>query len=205
MKFVLFGATGGVGKALLEQALEHGDTVTVLVRDPAKLGLSHPNLIVEQGDAFSAEDVANVVAGQDAVVSCLNTSKGILESDELERMGANISQAMQKHGVKRIVYCASAGVDNEMPGEYGKRAMEMLRNPLTDHRNAINQLKEAKLDITVARPLGLIDGALTGKYEEAREGIPSSGYTINRADVAHFMHKALHDDSYIGASVAVAN
>jgi NAD(P)-dependent dehydrogenase (short-subunit alcohol dehydrogenase family) len=37
MKLVVFGATGGVGREVVRQALEVGHTVTAVVRDPAKL------------------------------------------------------------------------------------------------------------------------------------------------------------------------
>jgi uncharacterized protein YbjT (DUF2867 family) len=205
MKILLLGATGGVGKQLLQQALEHGDEVTAFVRDPAKLTLSHANLKVVQGDVFNKDDVMQAMTGQEAVASCLNTSRGIHESDELERMFANVVPAMLAHGVKRIVYCASAGIYNEIPGEMGKQVMFMLRHPLHDHAQAVAAIKAAGLDYTIARPLGLIDAPLTGQYQEVLEGVPSNGNTIARADVAHFMLKALHDDSYIGTSPALAN
>jgi putative NADH-flavin reductase len=205
MKFLLLGATGGVGKHLLAQALERGDEVTVLVRNPTKLQPQDARVKVIQGDVFNKDDVMQAVAGQEAVVSCLNTSRGIHESDELQRMIANVVAAMTAHGVKRIVYCASAGIYNEMPGEMGKKAMEVLRHPLYDHAQAVAAIKAANLDFTIARPLGLTDAPLTGQYQEALEGVPSGGYTITRADVAHFMLKALHDDSYIGTSPALAN
>ena len=35
MNLAIFGATGGTGRQLVEQALEKGHTVTVLVRNPA--------------------------------------------------------------------------------------------------------------------------------------------------------------------------
>jgi putative NADH-flavin reductase len=37
MKIALIGATRGTGKHVLDQALERGHEVTVLVRDPSKL------------------------------------------------------------------------------------------------------------------------------------------------------------------------
>ena len=37
MKIALLGATGFVGSALLNEALERGDTVTAIVRHPEKL------------------------------------------------------------------------------------------------------------------------------------------------------------------------
>lgn len=45
MKLLVFGATGGTGRELVEQALAHGYEVTAFVRDPAKLGdITHASL-----------------------------------------------------------------------------------------------------------------------------------------------------------------
>lgn len=206
MKILLLGATRGVGLQFLEQALEKGDNVTALVRSPERIAnIQHPNLIVIQGDAFQLEDIRKCMEGQDAVVSCLNTSKGINESDELQRMMQNCVEAMVEFGVKRIVYCASAGVEDEIPGERGKEAMHFLRHPLHDHKEAIQKIKLANLDFTIARPGGLMDGEFSGKYGETEVGIPETSNRILRADVAHFMLKAVHNDQYIGKSIGIMN
>lgn len=41
-RLLIVGATGGTGRRLVAHALERGFTVTALVRDPARLELSHP-------------------------------------------------------------------------------------------------------------------------------------------------------------------
>lgn len=206
MNILLLGATRGVGLQFLKQALQKGDQVTAIARQPEVLApLAHRNLTVVQGDAFRLEDIKTHLSDKDAVVSCLNTSKGVQESDELERMMHNCVEAMKEYGVKRIVYCASAGVENEIPGEKGKEVMHFLRFPLRDHAHAIQKMKDAQLHYTIARPGGLMDGECTGKYFEAEVGIPPSTNRIIRADVAHFMLKALHDESYIGKSIGLSN
>jgi uncharacterized protein YbjT (DUF2867 family) len=40
MKLTVFGATGGVGREVVAQALDRGDHVTAYVRNPAKLDLT---------------------------------------------------------------------------------------------------------------------------------------------------------------------
>ena len=42
MKLTVFGATGGVGREVVNQALDRGDHVTAYVRNPAKLVLTPP-------------------------------------------------------------------------------------------------------------------------------------------------------------------
>ncbi|MDF7675405.1 SDR family oxidoreductase [Neisseriaceae bacterium ESL0693] len=209
MHIMILGATGGVGQSLVKQALAYGDQVTAVVRSPAKLTIEHERLNIRQCDAFQPEQIESLFTDHrhyDAVASCLNTNKGIEPGHDLEEMLSNIIPALQKHAIQRMVYCASAGVDHELTGERGLAAMQFLRHPLADHRAAITLIQAANLETTIVRPLGLTHDDLSGVYLEAFTGIPAEGKgRIARADVAHFMLKALHDDGYIGQSVALSN
>lgn len=209
MHILIFGASGGTGRALVEQALAQGDEVTAVVRSPAKLPIEHEQLHIRTCDAFQPEQIESLFnehSHYDAVASCLNTNQGIEPGHDLEQMISNIIPLLQKHEVRRIVYCASAGVNHELTGERGLAAMQFLRHPLADHRAAIELIQAAKLDATIVRPVGLTRDDLSGQYLEATEGVPEQGKgRIARADVAHFMLKALHNNDYIGQSVALSN
>ncbi|MED3662093.1 NAD(P)-binding oxidoreductase [Ureibacillus sp. FSL K6-8385] len=204
MKVIVFGSTGGVGRQVVKQALEKGFEVTAFVRTPSKMELKHEKLHVIQGDAFNKKEVSAAIAGHDVVVSCLGSSKGMKKSTELEEMTKNIVDGMKKHHVKRIIYTASAGIDGEIPGISGKMVMQMLKHALADHRNAVNYIKSNELSYTIVRPMGLTNDPFTGKYREAKEGVPKNSRTIPRADVAHFIVKALTDEQYENASIAIA-
>jgi putative NADH-flavin reductase len=71
MKLLVFGATGGTGVQLVQQALKQGHVVTAFARNPTKIHLTHDNLRVVQGDILHPDSVEKAVAGQDAVVSAL--------------------------------------------------------------------------------------------------------------------------------------
>lgn len=204
MKLIVFGATGGVGQHVVKQALEKGMEVTAFVRTPSKVTMTHEHLHVVQGDAFNLEQVAAAIAGHDAVVSCLGSNQGTKKSGELEEMIKNVVVGMQAHGVKRIVYTASAGINKELPGVSGKLIMQMLKNPLTDHRNAVDHIQSHGLTYTIVRPLGLTNDAFSGTYRETIEGVPDKSRTIPRADVAHFIVKTLSDARYANTSVGIA-
>lgn len=204
MKIIVFGATGGVGKKVVEQAVENGFEVTAFVRTPSKLEVSHENLSVVKGDAFNRAEVAAAIAGHDAVVSCLGSSQGMKKSTELQEMVKNIVAGMQEHGVERIVYTASAGIYGELPGVSGKLMMGVLKNALKDHRAAVDSIEAHGLAYTIVRPMGLMNGPFSGKYREAAEGVPEKSKSISRADVAHFILKALNDKKYEKTSIGIA-
>jgi putative NADH-flavin reductase len=204
MNIIVFGATGGVGQQVVKQALEEGFKVTAFVRNPNKLEVTHERLAVVQGDAFQPAEVAAAIAGHDAVVSCLGSSQGMRPSTELEQMTKHIVDGMKQHQVKRIVYTASAGIDRELPGISGKLIMYMLRHAPKDHKAAVDYILRHDLDYTIVRPLGLTNKPFTGQYREAATGVPEKSMSIPRADVAHFIIKALQDTRYVRTSVGLA-
>lgn len=204
MKIIVFGATGGVGQHFVEMAVQQGLNVTAFVRTPAKLRTTEGVSII-QGDALDAAAVAEAIKGHTAIISCLGSTAGMKKSDELERMGKNIADGMEAAQVKRFVYCASAGVNNEIPGIGGKIMMKMLANPLKDHRAAIDYYLSKGFTYTIARPMGLKDGPLSTSYNESFDSVPGTSNSIARASVAHFMLKALTDKKYENTSVGLSN
>lgn len=71
MKLLIFGATGGTGRQLVDQALQQGHEVTAFVRNPAKFATRHEKLKVLKGNVMDCHSVGAAVAGQDAVFSAL--------------------------------------------------------------------------------------------------------------------------------------
>jgi len=71
LNLLIFGATGGTGRALIEQALARGHVVTAFVRNPAKVSASHQNLRTVKGDILDYASVEQAMRGQDAVVSAV--------------------------------------------------------------------------------------------------------------------------------------
>ena len=71
MNLLILGATGGTGRALVEQALEQGHIVTAFARDPSKVRTTHPNLRIAKGNILDYASVETAVRGQDAVLSAL--------------------------------------------------------------------------------------------------------------------------------------
>jgi putative NADH-flavin reductase len=71
MKLLIFGATGGTGRQLVDQALAQGHEVTAFVRNPARMTTQHQKLKVVKGNVMDCHSVGAAVAGQDAVFSAL--------------------------------------------------------------------------------------------------------------------------------------
>src|ERR671916_1905906 len=198
MKIAIFGAAGKVGRHLLDQALERGDEVSVLVRDTSKLTIQrHEGLKVVQGDVLDPKDVEKAVVGTGAVLSALGQTK-ISSKDVLTEGIKNIVAAMNKHGVRRLVSLTGAGVrDPKDEPKLADRAIGSLlkllqRDLLEDSIRQARVIRESDLEWVIVRAPVLVEGKKKGEYRIGYVG-KESGTRLSRADVADFMLKQTTD------------
>ena len=69
MNLVIFGATGGIGRQVLEQAIIAGHDVTAVVRDPKKLSGQKVRVVTADLAMVNPTVLAAAIAGADAVGS----------------------------------------------------------------------------------------------------------------------------------------
>ncbi|MEO0759429.1 MAG: SDR family oxidoreductase [Cyanobacteria bacterium J06648_16] len=199
MKLVIFGATGTVGRQVVEQALEQGHTVTAFARNLTKLNIQHPQLSFMQGDVMDSLAVEQAISGQDAVVCVLGSGKkltGTVRSEGTQQ----IIQAMEKVGVRRLICQSTLGTGDSWGNLdfYWKYVMFgfILRKVFADHERQEALVRNSNLDWTIVRPSAFTDGPRTGRY---RHSFPSTDRNItlqiSRADVADFILRQLSDQS----------
>lgn len=209
MKLTVFGATGGIGKEIVRQALTAGHEVTAVVRDPARLAVTGERLEVCRADVRDPEALRPAVAGRDAVLSGLGARKradaGI--ATELTR---SVLRAMDAEGVRRLLV-VSAGPVGPEPADnpFLDRAMlavisRVLKDVYVDLTAMEAELAASATDWTSVRPPKLLDKPLTGSYRKVVGGSPRSGRTIARADVAHAMLAMVDDRATVKQGVGVA-
>ena len=199
MKLVIFGATGTIGRQVVQQALEQGHTVTAFARNLAKLDIQHPHLSFAQGDVMESAAVEQAIRGQDAVVCVLGSGKKLTGTVRSEGT-RQIIQAMKNVGVRRLICQSTLGAGESWSNLdfYWKYIMFgfILRKVFADHQRQEALVKNSGLDWTIVRPGAFIDGPRTGQY---RHSFPSTDRTIalqiSRADVADFILKQLSDGS----------
>jgi putative NADH-flavin reductase len=116
MKIALIGATGFVGSAVLQEALNRGHEVTAIVRHPEKLQ-SQMKLHAQKGDVQNEDEVARLVAGHDAVISAFNPgwTNSDLYSQQVKGTRAIIN-GVKRAGVKRLLFVGGAGSLEVKPG-----------------------------------------------------------------------------------------
>jgi putative NADH-flavin reductase len=154
MKLVIFGSTGGVGRQVVEQALEQGHTVTAFARNPAQLNLQHSRLKLFQGDVLDFPAVERAVQSQDAVVCTLGSGQKL--TGTVRSAGTrHIIQAMEKTGVRRLICQTTLGTGDSWGSLnfYWKTIMFglILRNVFADHQRQEQDVQQSRLDWTIVR------------------------------------------------------
>lgn len=209
MRITLFGSTGRTGQQVVQQALEAGYEVVAFARTPSKLGLQDPRLTIVPGDIQDATAVEKAVMGAEAIISVLGPTSNQAES-VVSRGTQNIIAAMQKHGVKRLIVSAGAGVSDphDAPKLLDKVIVRLLKltskNVYEDMVKTVGIVQASDRDWTVVRVPMLTDEAKTGHVKVGFVGKGTSS-RITRADMAGFMLKQLKDNTYLKQAPVVSN
>lgn len=167
MKIALYGATGNIGKRILNEALTRGHKVTAIVRDVKKIGTVHKNLTVKTGDILFTDHVSHDIAGNDVVISAYGP--GFTNPQLVVQATISLINGVKQSGVKRLIVIGGAGSLTVAPG------LELADSPqfpadwkpiANAHRDALKlYLDEKELRWSYASPAAFIEpGKRTGKF-----------------------------------------
>ena len=201
MNILIVGATRGIGRQLLEQALMSGHTVTALVRNPRRLAIQHERLRVVKGDILDSDSVALAMAGQGAVCCTIGVKAPWPRVTVFSEGTKNLLQAMQKTGVKRLVCVTGIGAGDSRG--HGGFFYDSVFYPLVnrtiyaDKDRQESLIKASDVDWTIVRPGFLTNGPLTKNYRMLTDMTGVTAGWISRADVAHFILTELESNQYL--------
>lgn len=163
-RIAVFGATGLTGGLVVRRALAQGHEVVALVRDPARVRLEHPALVVIGGSPTAISDVERCVQGADAVIHCLGIGgKGdgrptTLVSDSVKAVLA----AMQRHGVPRIVCMSNVGAGGSGTWVANRLVIPLLLRwllPIIEDKNRMEAaLRASPVEWVSVRLPNIVDG-----------------------------------------------
>jgi len=192
-KIVLIGASGFVGSAILNEALDRGHNVIAVVRHPDRIKTVHQHLIVKQIDASSADKVAEVCKGADAVISSYNPGwKNPEIAKETTIVYKAIIEGVKKSGVKRLLVVGGAASLFVSPG---KRLMDAGVIP-ESFQPAVRALAdvyltdlkdENSLDWVFFSPAGIIEpGLRTGKFRLGKDDLVVDEKGVSKISVQDY-------------------
>ncbi|MCA6438674.1 MAG: NAD(P)H-binding protein [Chitinophagaceae bacterium] len=211
MRITVFGATGMVGKRIVQLALHKEIEVVAFGRNvEALIDADNRNklLTAQKGYIFEAKDVAKSIKGSNIVFSVLG---GAFDgADKTRSLGIkNIIAQMEATGIKRIVALGGLGVlnatDDQLlidtegyPEEYKPVGME--------HLQAFRFLESSLLDWSFFCPPNIIDADETGLYRTRINFPPEPNtYKINAGDLAMAMLDAGLKGEFIRERVGICS
>ncbi len=188
MKVVVFGATGGTGRYIVQKLIKAGHYVTVFARSPEKVEATAGIVKIVKGDARDASAVAKAIAGQDAVIAAFGPRS--LKRDDLQEVFfRNVIGGMQQAKVQRLVNLSALGAGDS--AEQTNTIFKLLRHTLLkniyDDKNRGEALiTTSNIIYTNVRPGRLADKPARGNVKAS---LTTKGLSLlmNREDVADFM------------------
>ncbi len=195
MRVAIAGGHGQIALRLEKILKQQGDEPVALIRNPDHAG------DVEQAGAEPAvvdlehagdDEVANAIAGSDAVVFAAGAGPGSgpERKETMDYGGAvKLIEAAKRAGVSRYVIVSSMGADAGASGD------ETFAVYLRAKGRADDAVRASGLDWTVIRPGGLTNDPGTGRVNLGAD-VPRG--QVSRDDVAAVLAAALHEPNTIG-------
>jgi uncharacterized protein YbjT (DUF2867 family) len=220
MKVLVVGATGGSGRAAVNELLSRGHEVTAFSRHAERmaerLGAVRGQLRAVNGDVTDPAAVDRVVRGQDAVIVTLGISDNALRvrllgsrgtpMDVRSRGTRNVITAMRRHGVRKLVAQTTYGVGatrDRLRPLYRMIFWLVLRPQVADTELQEREIRASGLDWVIAQPVSLTD--------DPRPGLPFAsatgelrGMKVSRDRVGRFLVRAAEGSGCVGASIALS-
>ncbi|MCJ8151779.1 NAD(P)-dependent oxidoreductase [Shinella sedimenti] len=200
MRLLVLGASGNVGKILMEQGVARGHHITAQTRNPANL----PEIVgisVITGSPTDTGFLNKHVTGHDAVILAIginNIGKTTLFSDSAKA----VISAMHAGNVKRLITITGIGA-GETKGHGGWLYNRIIFPLFTHNRYADKDLQEtliehSDLDWTIVRPAPFRRQVHKGPLHivgDVPKGLQLR--SITRAEVAAFILDCIEGERYV--------
>ncbi len=202
MDVVIAGGHGKIALRLARQLTTRGERVRSLIRNPdhtADVEAVGAEPVLFDLEQRSAEDLAEVVRGADAVVFAAGAGPG--SGPERKRTvdfggAVKLIDAARSAGVRRYAMVSSIGADDPSAGS------EEMRPYLEAKHDADEALVASGLDYTIVRPGYLTDDPGTGKV---KVGADVARAEIPREDVAAVLVGVLDEPRTVGTTFVVVS
>ncbi|MFH5843402.1 NAD(P)-dependent oxidoreductase [Haladaptatus sp. CMAA 1909] len=212
MEVVVFGATGRVGRHVVDTALLREHEVRAFVRSPEKVDPIHRengHLSIVEGDVLDTDAVERAVRGADVVLSALGPAEGS-PVDVAIRGGKNIFAAMRTHDVPRVVILGGRIIPHPKdPFSVSGRVLSSAANLVASDfieggERFMRTLAASDYEWVMVRPPWLRSGPRTRDDRTGYLKLTTLS-TVSRATVAAFMVRAAETDKWVGEAPMIAN
>lgn len=206
---VIMGATSGIGKCAVEEAVSRGLPVRAFARGAASLEATDL-LTPTPGDARNPEDVAAALQGARAVIMALGIRERLAMLWEEETLFSDSTRvlldAMQASDTKRLIAVTGFGAGRSRAAmsrleSLGHKAV--LGRPYADKDRQEELILASEVDWTIARPVILRNSPRSGRVQVLRDPATWRNGLVSRADVAMYLIDAVEQDLDIRTDVVL--
>jgi putative NADH-flavin reductase len=210
MQITILGASGQVGKSVVNEALKSGYQVKVLVRNPDKLGELKEKVEIIKGDLTDALSVEKAFTGSSAVINVAGAVKEPGQLEKFKKIGEILVEKMKRQGITRLVNISLAVIS--LPQEqldFKRKALRILVNLFFKQKKQIQEalmaiiINEKDIAWTFVRPAFFSAKPGTGKVVADDKKMP--GTTIMIEDLAMFMVEQVVSTEWIRKAPLVAS
>jgi putative NADH-flavin reductase len=199
-KIAVIGGSGRTGRQVVQQLLQSGYQIRLLMRDPDKLAIMDERIEVVKGDVRDSNSIHSLLEGCNAVISTLGQPKG--EKAIFSTATNHIIATMDQYGIKR--YITVAGISVNTPNDKKDFRCKMtsffmkLIFPaiMSDKQRQLEIMMKSNIDWTLVRVPLIIESDSIGKVKVQLERSP--GKSVTSADLAEFLIKQINDTKYFG-------
>ncbi|GEO79136.1 NAD-dependent epimerase dehydratase [Companilactobacillus mindensis DSM 14500] len=185
---LIIGATSSMGQLATKYFLNKTyDNITLMARYTGLLSpIDESRERVFQGDIIDEQILDDAMKGVNVVLVSLDSNE--------ERLIQKIVDAMDKEGVKRLLFLTSMGVCNEIPVTAGASGNLTEASILKPYQEVIHVIEKSDLNYTIIRPSWLDDGKDVDNYEVVHNGAPYVENDVSRYSVADLIVRLAHND-----------
>lgn len=216
MRILLLGATKGLGKEILKEALSLGFEINCLVRNAKKFPIEQNNIRVFEGDATSSIDLENAVQDSKIIISTLNVMRKNLfpwsnitnDKNTISKSSKNIIEISKRKKVKHLISVSAWGVNESLDHIpiWFKLLIKNsnLKYPYIDHGKSEKLLVNSNLNWTILRPSALVNFLNNHQVKESISLKNKPSLIISRKSLAKFIINIVDKKNYYNKIVTVS-
>lgn len=189
VKVAVLGAHGQVAQLTEEMLFADKDVKTTLfLRNASRLAKDKDKATIIDGDATKEADLEKAIKGQDVVYANLGGTGTI------DKQAKAVIEAMDKLGVKRLIWISTLGIYDEVAGKFGEWNKETLGNYITEYAKAAKRIEDSDLDYTIVRPSWMTNKDEVD-YQKSKKGEPITNTEVSRKSIASYVYELIKNPS----------
>jgi putative NADH-flavin reductase len=208
-KIAVIGGTGKAGKYLVNQLIQRGFHLKLLLRNPEQFSIKNPLIEVIKGDVKDYDTVLSLLNDSEAVISALGMGQPVSETSIFSKATANILRVMQVSGIQRYIVITGINVNTPFDKKSPKTQFATdwmytnYPNSTADKQKEYDLLLASNVDWTLVR-LPLIEQ--TDEVGEVQISLKDCvGDKISATNLANFLIVQLTDNQYVKQSPFISN